>query len=114
MKLHSAVGGKLGISGDEIDKLATLDRTDFDYGEWLVLRSARDFVDAGGRVREWDHAEDYRRLHAPAARSRHLKLFRMMRFANLLNNTVDGRPWRAAAPAFGDSCPVDAGRKGPA
>ncbi|TFH38612.1 MAG: hypothetical protein E4G96_10245 [Chrysiogenales bacterium] len=108
MRLHSAVGGRLGISEVEIEKLATLDRDSFDYREWLVLKFARDRTDAGGRDPGGAYAGDYRRLYTSRERKYHLKLLRMMRFANLLNNTIHGRPWRATLPGFGDSCPIDA------
>lgn len=107
MKAHSAVGRRLGISDDEMEKLAVLDRDSFDFGEWLVLRTARDFTDAGGRMEEWDHLDDYRRQYTEKERAYHLKLFRMMRFANLFNNTLDGRQWRGDGASYGAACPID-------
>ncbi|MBN2077729.1 MAG: hypothetical protein JW838_02105 [Spirochaetes bacterium] len=105
------MGRRLGISDEEMEKLAILDRDSFDFREWLVLKTARGFVDAGGRMGEWDHLNDYRRHYTEKERAYHLKLFRMMRFANLFNNTLDGRQWHNDEPAYGAACPIDLGGK---
>jgi hypothetical protein len=108
MKFHSAVGGRLGISADEINRLVELDKKDFEYREWLALKYAQEWIFLGGREPESDYMADYRRHYAKKERASILKLIRMMRFANLWNNTRHGRPWRADLEA-GGSCSINAG-----
>lgn len=104
MKLHAAVGGRLGISDEEIDRLATLDKNDFEYREWLALKYAQEWILLGGCEPESDYMDDFRAHYPEKERARILKLVRMMRFANLWNNTLQGRPWRA-----GSACAIDGG-----
>jgi hypothetical protein len=95
MKIHSAVGGKLGITPEEIEKLITLDRNSFEYGEWLILKYAQDWIILDGQEPAGDYMEEFRRRYSKRERGYFLKLIRMMRFANYWNNTFSGRPWRA-------------------
>jgi hypothetical protein len=96
MRIHSAVGRRLGIGAEDIDKLVALDRKDFEYREWLALRFVQDFAFLGGEVPAGDYMEDFNRLYAARERKYILKLARMMRFANYWNNTLRGMPWRAS------------------
>jgi hypothetical protein len=108
MKVHSAVGGKLGITREEIDRLVALDPKDFEYREWLALKYAQEWILFGCREPESDYMEDFRKQYTKKERARILKLVRMMRLANLWNNTFNGRPWRADLGA-GGSCSIDGG-----
>ena len=110
MKVHSAVGGKLGITREEIDRLFALDRKDFEYREWLALKYAQDWILLDGREPEADYMDDFRALYTRKERARILKLVRMMRLANLWNNTRQGRPWRTDLRT-GSSCAVDPNAK---
>ena len=85
----------------------TLDRNNFEYREWLALKYAQDRILLGGREPGSDYMDDFRKHYTEQERARILKLVRMMRFANLWNNTLQGRPWRAD-PA-GGSCSLDGG-----
>ena len=38
------MGRKLGLSDDEISKLASIPKSDFEYREWTALNYARDFA----------------------------------------------------------------------
>jgi hypothetical protein len=107
MKLHAAVGGRHGITREEIDRLVALDRKDFEYREWLALKYAQDWILLGGSEPASDYMDDFRGHYTEKERARILKLVRMMRFANLWNNTLQGRPWRAD-PA-GGACSLDGG-----
>lgn len=111
MKVHAAVGGRLGITGGQIDRLTKLERSDFGYREWLALKYAQEWAMLDGREPESDYMHDFRKHYSEKERARILKLVRMMRFANLWNNTMQGRPWRTDAGA-GASCPVDFGGPG--
>ncbi|HOD15555.1 MAG TPA: hypothetical protein PLA65_15535 [Spirochaetota bacterium] len=108
MHLHAAVGGRLGITRDEIDRLLTLDKNDFEYREWLALKYARELTLLDGAEPESDYMDDFRLNYTGKERARILKLVRMMRFANLWNNTLRGRPWRTGAGA-GGSCAINVG-----
>lgn len=88
MHLHAAVGGRLGITRDEIDRLLTLDKNDFEYREWLALKYARELTLLDGAEPESDYMDDFRLNYTGKERARILKLVRMMRFANLWNNTL--------------------------
>ncbi len=94
MKLHSAVGGKLGITGEDIEKLILLDQKDFEYREWLALRYAQDWIALGGGEPAGSYMEDFSKLYSPKERAYILKLVRMMRFANYFNNAFRSRAWR--------------------
>lgn len=94
MQFHSAVGGRLGINGSDIDKLIALDPKDFEYREWLALKYAQDWVALGGDEPAGDYMDDYRNRYSDRERKYILKLMRMMRFANYFNNTFRRRAWR--------------------
>ncbi|HOT46230.1 MAG TPA: hypothetical protein PLM53_02035 [Spirochaetota bacterium] len=108
MKLHSAVGGRLGITGDEIEKLIALDPKDFEYREWLALKYAQDWTALGGDEPAGSHMDDFRKMYSPRERAYILKLMRMMRFANYFNNTFRGRAWRRDLGQPG-ACSLDDG-----
>lgn len=108
MKHHSAVGGRLGITGDEIDKLIALDPKDFEHREWLALKYARDWTALGGNEPAGSYMEDFRDLYTRKERAYILKLIRMMRFANYFNNTFRGRAWRRDLEQSG-ACSLDGG-----
>jgi hypothetical protein len=108
MKIHSAVGGKLGITRDEIDRLVALNPKDFERREWLALKYAQDWILLEGREPEADYMDDFRAQYSKKERARILKLVRMMRLANLWNNTRRGRPWRTDMGA-GGACSIDGG-----
>jgi hypothetical protein len=108
MKVHSAVGGRLGITREEIGRLVELDPKDFEYREWLALKYAQDWILLGGREPDSDYMNDFRTHYTGKERARILKLIRMMRLANLWNNTMQGRPWRTGFEA-GSSCSIDGG-----
>ncbi len=110
MKLHSAVGGRLGITGEEIEKLIALDPKNFEYREWLALRYAQDWIALGGDEPAGSYMDEYRKMYSPKERGYILKLIRMMRFANNFNNTFRGRAWRRDLEQSG-SCSLDSGRQ---
>ena len=97
-----------GLRDEEIDRLAALDRKDFEYREWLALKYAQEWILLGGSEPESDYMDDFRAHYPEKERARILKLVRMMRFANLWNNTLQGRPWRTD-PGTGGSCAIDGG-----
>jgi len=94
MKTHSSLAGRLGVSGDEIEKLITLDAKDFERREWLALKYAQDWAYLDGVEPSGDFMVAFRGEYGAGERKRILKLMRAMRFANLWNNTVHGRAWR--------------------
>lgn len=95
MKLHSAVGGRLGITGNDIETLIALDPKDFEYREWLALKYAQDWVALDGDEPAGDYMDEYRNQYSERERKYILKLMRMMRFANFFNNTFRSRAWRS-------------------
>ncbi len=94
MKAHSSLAGRVGVSGDEIEKLIALDKKDFDRREWLALKYARDWACLDGAEPAGDYMDDFRAEYGGRERKYILKLMRTMRFANLCNNTFRGRAWR--------------------
>ncbi|MBP7583242.1 MAG: hypothetical protein KBA61_04355 [Spirochaetes bacterium] len=94
MKVHTSLAGRLGITQGEIERLIALDEKEFDYREWLALRYAQDWVYLGGEEPAGEYMDDFRREYGARERKYILKLMRMMRFANLWNNTFHGRAWR--------------------
>ncbi len=108
MKLHSAVGGRLGITGDDIEKLITLDPKDFEYREWLALRYVQDWIALGGDEPAGSYMEDFHTMYSMKERTYILKLVRMMRFANYFNNTFRARAWRSGLEQS-TACSLDGG-----
>ena len=106
MKLHSAVGGRLGITGEDIEKLILLDQRDFEYREWLALRYAQDWIALDGGEPAGAFMRDFSKLYSAKERAYILKLVRMMRFANYFNNTFRGRAWRHGVEQTG-TCSLD-------
>lgn len=98
------MAGRLGITGDEIEKLITLDQNDFACREWLALKYAQDWVYLGGEEPAGDFMDDFRRDYSARERAYILKLMRVMRFANCWNNTFHGRAWK---PGLDGTCGID-------
>jgi hypothetical protein len=106
MKFHSSLAGRLGIGEDEIEKLISLDKKDFQYREWLALKYAQDWVFLGGKEPAGEFMDDFRREYGPRDRKYILKLMRVMRFANCWNNTFQGRAWK---PGLDGTCGLGPG-----
>lgn len=85
---RSAVGRKLGLSDDEISKLASIPKSDFEYREWTALNYARDFATLGGKEPTGEGLEEYYRLYSEKEQKHILKIARQMDFINRLMSTI--------------------------
>lgn len=82
------MGRKLGLSDDEISKLAGISKSDFEYREWVSLNYARDFASLGGKEPTGEYLEDYYRLYSEKEQKHILKIARQADFANRLVRTI--------------------------
>ena len=87
-KARYAVGRKLGLSDDEISKLASISKSDFEYREWAALNYARDFATLGGKEPTGEDLEDYYKLYSEKEQKHILKIARQMDFTNHLISTI--------------------------
>jgi hypothetical protein len=94
MKIHSAVGKRLGITEEEINSYINLCESDFDKKEWLALKYARDLITGDGAEPDAPYMQEFKKYYSRPERAYILKLVRMMRFSNFFNNTFFIRSWR--------------------
>ena len=92
---HTAVGKQLGISQEEIERLINLDKSDFEYKEWLALKYARESGLIGGEEPKGDFLEEFEKHYTERERKYILKLIRVQGFANRLVNSIKRSPWRS-------------------
>lgn len=94
MRAHAAVGRRLGISVAEIDDLIMLDPCRFERREWLALKYTQDRVFLDGADPAGEYVAEYEGAYSPREREYFRKLYRLMTFSNLWNNTFLGKAWR--------------------
>ena len=87
-KANSAVGRKLGLSDDEISKLAGISKSDFEYREWVALKYVRDFATLGGKAPTGEYLEDYYKLYSEKEQKHILKIAGQIDFINRLVSTI--------------------------
>jgi hypothetical protein len=92
MNIHAAVGRRLGLTDDDIDKLLTLDPSAFPRGEWLALKFAQEWALLGGCEPSGELLQEYKKFYNARKRARIAKLLRIIEFANYWNNTFSRRP----------------------
>jgi hypothetical protein len=106
MTIHSAVGKRLGVSDEDITKLISLDKKEFDYKEWLALKYTQDWVFLNGEESTGDYIKDYQKFYSKKERNHILKLLRIMRFTNYLNNTLKKKSWRTDLEGTSVTCSI--------
>ena len=57
---HSASGRRLGITEKEINNLFKLDKSDFDFKEWLALKYAQEWTFLDGQEPSGDYVADFK------------------------------------------------------
>ena len=81
------------MTEDEMDRIEYLREDDFERKEWLVLNYSREWVFSQGRP-EGPEIDEYNREYTGKEKEYHLKLIRMMNFANRVRITFGGRAFR--------------------
>ena len=66
-----------------------LDKSGFEYKEWLALQYAKDWSALNGEEPQGDYIEDFKSHYSEEQRGYILKIVRMMRFTNSLGRTMD-------------------------
>ncbi len=107
MSIHGAVGKRYGVSQDFIEKLVALEKSDFEYKEWLALKYARDMALMNGKSPENEYEHDFTILYAQKERNYILKVIRLMIFSNCINNSLKKQSWRADLEGLTISGPAD-------
>jgi hypothetical protein len=82
------VGRKLGLTDDEISKLAGISKSDFEHREWAALNYARNFATLSGKEPAGENLEDYYSLYSEKEQKHILKIARQMDFINRLMSTI--------------------------
>jgi protein-S-isoprenylcysteine O-methyltransferase Ste14 len=77
----------------EIEKLISLNKSDFEYREWLALKYAQDWALLNGVEPESAYVADFQSHYSKEQREYIQKIMRMMRFTNSLGNTLS---WKGA------------------
>lgn len=86
----------------EIEELIELNRSHFEYREWLALKYAQDWALLNGSEPKGDYLADFRSHYSLEQREYIHKILRMMRFTNSLGNTLSpksSRPEREGSSA---------------
>ena len=82
------MGRRLGLSDDDISKLAVLSKADFEYREWVALKFVRDFAARGGQKPAGKDQAAYENLYSQEEQKYILKTARQMDFFNRLISTI--------------------------
>lgn len=85
------MGRKLEMSDDEISKLASMSKSEFEFREWVALNYVSGFATLGGKEPEGEYIEDYYRLYSKKEQKHILKIARQMDFANRFMSTITGK-----------------------
>jgi protein-S-isoprenylcysteine O-methyltransferase Ste14 len=80
------------MTDTEIEKLIALNKSDFDYREWLALKYAQDWALLNGAEPESGYVADFQSHYSKEQREYIQKIMRMMRFTNSLGNTLSRKP----------------------
>lgn len=88
----------------EIQKLIELNKSDFEYEEWLALKYAQDWVFLNEAEPKSDYLADYQSHYPKEQREYIHKIMRMMRFTNSLGNTLSPKSSRSATEATSAVC----------
>ena len=107
MNTHTAVGKRHGIAATEINKLIQLEKADFEYKEWLALKYAQDWVFLNGEEPAGDYIIDYKKIYTTKEQGYILKLLRIMRFFNYLNNIIFNKSWRSDLEGVSLQCSIE-------
>ena len=78
----------------EIEKLIRLNKSDFDYREWLPLKYAQDWALLNGKEPTGDYIGDYHSHYSAEQREYFLKVMRMMRFMNSVGNSFTPKAYK--------------------
>ncbi|MBT7085356.1 MAG: hypothetical protein HN931_04210 [Desulfobacterales bacterium] len=82
------MGRKLGMSDDEISKLANISKSDFEFREWVALNYVRGFAALGGQEPVVEHIEDFHSLYSENEQKHILRVAIQMDFTNRLVSTI--------------------------
>jgi hypothetical protein len=107
MTIHGAVGKRYGVSQDFIEKLIALEKSDFEYKEWLALKYARDMALMNGNSPENEDMHAFTSMYSQKERNYILKIIRLMIFSNCINNSLTKQSWRADLEGLAISDPAE-------
>jgi protein-S-isoprenylcysteine O-methyltransferase Ste14 len=92
------------LTDAEIEGLIELNRSDFEYREWLALKYAQDWALQNGAEPRGDYTADFRSHYPEEQREYIHKIMRMMRFTNSLGNTLSPKPSSSETSATSAAC----------
>jgi hypothetical protein len=76
------------MSDDEISKLASVSKLDFEFREWVALNYVRDFAILGGKEPVGEYLEDFHSLYSENEQKHILRVAMQMDFTNRLISTI--------------------------
>jgi len=92
------------LTDAEIEGLIDLNRSDFEYREWLALKYAQDWALQNGAEPQGDYTADFRSHYPEEQREYIHKIMRMMRFTNSLGNTLSLTSSSSESPPTSAAC----------
>jgi protein-S-isoprenylcysteine O-methyltransferase Ste14 len=92
------------MTDTEIQKLIGLNKSDFDYREWLALKYAQDWALLNGAEPESAYVGDFQSHYPQEQREYIKKIMRMMRFTNSLGNTLSRKSSNSGTEANSAAC----------
>jgi protein-S-isoprenylcysteine O-methyltransferase Ste14 len=81
-----------------------LNKSDFEYREWLALKYAQDWALENGAEPQGDYIEDFQSHYSEEQKEYMHKIMRMMRFTNSLGNTLSHRSSSSETAASSAAC----------
>lgn len=93
----------------EIGKLIELNKSDFEYREWLALKYAQDWALSKGEEPEGDYLGDFRSHYSHEHIEYMHKIVRMMMFMNSLGNTLSRRSSNSEGRGASAACVIQSG-----
>ncbi len=82
------------MTKEEIENLISLEKSDFEYREWLALKFARDLVYADGKAPKGEYLKEFKEQYSEKDRGYILKLAKMQYFLTRVMHTIKRQPWR--------------------
>ena len=92
------------MTDTEIEELIELNKSDFEYREWLALKYAQDWALLNGAEPESAYVADFQSHYSKEQREYIKKIMRMMRFTNSLGNTLSRKPSNSDTEASSAAC----------
>ena len=92
------------MTDTEIEELIELNKSKFEYREWLALKYAQDWAFSKGAEPKGDYVGDFKSHYPEKQREYMRKIMRMMRFTNSLGNTLSPKSSSSESEASSAVC----------